>query len=146
MVCQDNRLVVEVKQGEDRGFRFTIKENDNPMDLTDWRVYFQVKLVPYFNAPALIDKTITTEALSATREVGYILDQSVETDSSGTITDYLTRGQFKVEITDDETSKLPPKDYALIIFLVNGQAEDTSTKVIISGEGNTSAIFRVCKQ
>lgn len=123
MLCNSNRLVVEVKQGEARSFGFTIKQKGEPMDLTNYHVVVQVKKSPYFKVKPLIEKRVTTEP----SEDGRIYDAEI--------------GQFKVTFTELETSSLPPNDYFLIIYLVNGP-----TKIIISGEGNTSGILRFCKQ
>ena len=123
MLCNSNRLVVEVKQGEARSFGFTIKHNKEPMDLTDYQVVVQVKKSPYFKVQSLINKVITAELSDS----GQIYDAEL--------------GKFKVTFTEKDTVTLPPNDYFLIIYLVNGP-----TKIIISGEGNTSGILRFCKQ
>ena len=132
MVCNKNRLVMEVKSGEARGFGFTIKIKDvegnyNPMDLSEYNVNFEIKLYPYFSVDPLISKVLTLEQNSYT---GQIEDQSGD-----------DKGKFTVEITQDDLEKLvPSQEYYVIITLVNGD-----TKIIISGEGNTSGIFRFCK-
>lgn len=123
MLCNSNRLVVEVKQGEARSFGFTVKHNKEPMDLTNYQVVVQVKKSPYFKVKSLIEKIITTTLSNS----GQIYDPEL--------------GQFKVTFTEKDTVTLPPNDYFLIIYLVNGP-----TKIIISGEGNTSGILRFCKQ
>lgn len=125
MVCQDARLVLEIKQGESRGFGFTIEQDNQPMNLTGFTVLFEVKRSPYFVLPAIITKTITeTSSDIDTGRISYPLE-----------------GKFKVIITEDETIKYNPADYFLIITLI-----DQDTKIIISGEGDTSGIFRICKQ
>lgn len=123
MLCNSNRLVVEVKQGEARSFGFTVKHNKEPMDLTDYTVIVQVKKSPYFKVKSLIEKRVTTELSDS----GQIYDAEL--------------GRFKITFTESDTTKLPPDDYYLIIFLENGP-----TKIIISGEGNKSGILRFCKQ
>lgn len=123
MLCNSNRLVVEVKQGEARSFGFTVKHNKEPMDLTDYQVVVQVKQSPYFKVQPLIEKIVTTELTDS----GQIYDPEL--------------GKFKVTFTEKDTVTLPPNDYFLIIYLINGP-----TKIIISGEGNTSGILRFCKQ
>ena len=123
MLCNSNRLVLEVKQGESRSFGFTIKQKGEPMDLTDYSVTVQVKKSPYFKVKPLIEKQVTTTLTGD----GRIYDAAL--------------GQFKITFTEGDTTKLPPDDYYLIIFLENG-----STKIIISGEGNKSGILRFCKQ
>ena len=123
MLCNSNRLVVEVKQGEARSFGFTIKQKGEPMDLTDYTVTVQVKKSPYFKVKSLIEKRVTTTLTGD----GRIYDAE--------------QGQFKITFTESDTTELPPDDYYLIIFLENGP-----TKIIISGEGNKSGILRFCKQ
>ena len=123
MLCNSNRLVLEVKQGESRSFGFTIKQKGEPMDLSDYTVTVQVKKSPYFKIKSLIEKRVTTEL----SEDGRIYDAE--------------QGQFKITFTEVDTTILPPDDYYLIIFLENGP-----TKIIISGEGNKSGILRFCKQ
>ena len=123
MLCNSNRLVLEVKQGESRSFGFTIKQKGEPMDLTDYSVTVQVKKSPYFKVKPLIEKQVTTTLTGD----GRIYDAAL--------------GQFKITFTETDTTTLPPDDYYLIIFLENGP-----TKIIISGEGNKSGILRFCKQ
>lgn len=132
MLCNSDRLVMEVKQGEARSFGFTIEHNElvdgtkeyAPMDLTEYSVTFQVKKSPYFKVEPLIEKIITTEYSEAN---GHIYDP--------------TLGKFKVSFTEADTTKLPPDTYYVIIYLING-----TTKIIISGEGDKSGILRFCKQ
>lgn len=123
MLCNSNRLVLEVKQGEARSFGFTIKQKGEPMNLTNYQVVVQVKKSPYFKVKSLIEKRVTTEL----SDDGRIYNAEL--------------GQFKITFTESDTTKLPPDDYYLIIFLENGP-----TKIIISGEGNKSGILRFCKQ
>ena len=123
MLCNSNRLVVEVKQGESRSFGFTIKQKGEPMDLTNYTVTVQIKKSPYFKVKPLIEKRVTTTLTGD----GRIYDAEL--------------GKFKITFTKTDTTELPPDDYYLIIFLENGP-----TKIIISGEGNKSGILRFCKQ
>ena len=123
MLCNSNRLVLEVKQGEARSFGFTIKQKGEPMDLTDYTVTVQVKKSPYFKIEPLIEKRVTTEL----SDDGRIYNAEL--------------GQFKITFSEYDTTTLAPDDYYLIIFIENG-----STKIIISGEGNKSGILRFCKQ
>lgn len=123
MAC--NKLVMEVNQKCPRGFSFTIKQNGQPMDLTNYNIVFMVKFAPYYTLPDIIKKTITLDSDTAT--VGRITDP--------------TQGQFTVQITDEDTIKVPPNEYSLMLNLV----ETTSNIVTkLSGEGNKYAIFRVC--
>lgn len=137
MVCsnENNRLLMEVKSGESRGFGFTIKQltgtqDDSPvydpMNLSDYNVVFEVKKYPYNSVDALISKTLTTEVDNYT---GWILDQD----------EY--PGQFQIQLTEIDLDNLvPEQQYYVILTLVNGD-----TKIIISGEGDTSGILRFCQ-
>lgn len=134
MVCNSNRLVLEINQGCPRGFGFTLKQkvwnNDTneynmvPVDLTGLTINVQVKMAPYVTLPALIEKNIT----------------EVEDLTQGQITD-ATNGKFKLQITQEESVKLNPGEYALVINRV-----DKDTLTHLSGDGNNYAIYRVCYQ
>lgn len=134
MVCNSNRLVLEINQGCPRGFDFTLKQkvwnNDTneynmvPVDLTGLTINVQVKMAPYVTLPALIEKNIT----------------EVEDLTQGQITD-ATNGKFKLQITQEESVKLNPGEYALVINMV-----DKDTLTHLSGDGNNYAIYRVCYQ
>ena len=134
MTYSNNRLVMEVKSGEARSFGFTIEQKGatdlygnvtyDPIDLTNYTVEFDIKPYPYFSVAPLISKRVTT----------------TPDEYNGTIYNP-TQGQFKVNITLEDLGQLvPSQDYYAIITLVNGD-----TRMIISGEGNTSGIFRFCK-
>jgi hypothetical protein len=134
MVCNSDRLVLEINQGCPRGFGFTLKQkvwnNDTneynmvPVDLTGLTINVQVKRAPYVTLPALIEKNIT----------------EVEDLTQGQITD-ATNGKFKLQITQEDSVKLNPGEYALIINMV-----DKDTLTHLSGDGNNYAIYRVCYQ
>lgn len=134
MVCNSDRLVLEINQGCPRGFGFTLKrkiwKNDTneynmvPVDLTGLTINVQVKMAPYVTLPALIEKNIT----------------EVEDLTQGQITD-ATNGKFKLQITQEESVKLNPGEYALVINMV-----DKDTLTHLSGDGNNYAIYRVCYQ
>lgn len=134
MACKNNRLVIKIKSGEAKDYGITVKvksgidESGNlvykPLNLTEYTVDFEIKLYPYFSVEPIIYKHITT----------------LEDGSVGWITDPLN-GKFKVQITLEDMQKLiPNKDYYLIVTLLNGE-----DRIIISGEGDTSGIFRVCQ-
>lgn len=134
MVCNSDRLVLEINQGCPRGFGFTLKQkvwnNDTneynmvPVDLTGLTINVQVKMAPYVTLPALIEKDIT----------------EVEDLTQGQITD-ATNGKFKLRITQEDSVKLNPGEYALVINMV-----DKDTLTHLSGDGNNYAIYRVCYQ
>lgn len=138
MVCDNGKhLVLEVNQGCPRGYSFTIKqqirginEEGNeiiilePLDLTGYTIQFRIKEAPYYKLKSLISKDIT----------------EVEDFTQGVIGEP-TEGRFQVQLTMEDTLKLPPKDYALCIYI-----KDKETFTNISGDGNKFAIFRVCTQ
>lgn len=134
MVCNSNRLVLEINQGCPRGFGFTLKQkvwnNDTneynmvPVDLTGLTINVQVKMAPYVTLPALIEKNIT----------------EVEDLTQGQITEP-TKGKFTLQITQEDSVKLNPGEYALVINMV-----DKDTLTHLSGDGNNYAIYRVCYQ
>ena len=128
------RLVMEINQGEDRAFGFTIYtrycdeetgENvSQPYDLTGKTIVFQIKKAPYYSIPPIIEKEITET--SDEYNVGNIYNP--------------TGGQFKIQIVQEETL-FPPMDYYAII-----RCKDQTQEFAIAGEGNKSGIFRICKQ
>lgn len=129
-----DKLVVEVNQGCPRGYAFTVNQrvcntdgtyNIAPLDLTGMTIEFLVKKAPYYKLPSLISKYIT--------ESSSLVD-------TGQITDG-TKGQFYVQLTLEETVKLPPGEYALMIRII-----DKDTVSHLSGDGNNYAIYRVCYQ
>ena len=139
MACNNGEhLVLEINQGCPRGYSFTINQQHTaidpdtgdeivviePLDLTGLTVEFRVKEAPYYKLKSLISKDITT----------------TEDLAKGWISEP-TLGQFQVQLTMEDTLKLPPKDYALCIYL-----KDKDTFTNISGDGNRFAIFRVCTQ
>lgn len=128
-----DKLVLEINQGCPRGFGFTIKQkiyNEDevtytPLDLTGLEVEFLVKKAPYYKLPSLIEKYITEATDLA--DVGQITDAS--------------NGKFYVQITLQDSIKLPPGEYALMIRII-----DKDTVSHLSGDGNNYAIYRVCYQ
>lgn len=129
-----DKLVLEVNQGCPRGYAFTIKQkvcnsdgsyNIVPLDLSGMTIEFLVKKAPYYKLPNLIAKYIT--------ESSSLVDMGQITDAKN--------GQFFVQITQEESVKLPPGEYALVIRIV-----DKDTVNHISGDGNNYAIYRVCYQ
>lgn len=119
-----SELKLPVKQGEELNIGFTINQDGNPMDLSDYTVHFQVKKVPLVNAPALVDKLITT--VSDINTIGMI--------------NYPLQGQFVVHLTEEDTS-YPPGEYALIIAI---EAENFVD--IISSKCCNKAIYKICEQ
>lgn len=138
MSCNNGKhLVLEVNQGYPRGYSFTINQTHytldedgnevgviEPLDLTGYTIEFRVKEAPYYKLKSLISKDIT----------------EVEDLTQGWISEP-TEGKFQVQLTKEDTLKLPPKDYALCVYI-----KDKDTFTNISGDGNKFAIFRVCTQ
>lgn len=119
-----SELKLPVKQGEEINVGFTVNQDGNPMDLSDYTIRFQVKKVPLVNAPALIDKEITT--VSDMNSIGMI--------------NYPQQGQFTVHLNVDDTS-FPPGEYSLIIAL-----EQEGLVDIISSKCCNKAIYKICEQ
>ena len=117
-------LVVEICQGEQRSYRFTIYEGDHPMDLTDWQVTMDVKNAPYSALDPMIHKVVTTTS---------------DINKDGKITDP-TNGVFMVTFSKED-SNLPPMDYYLV-----GELTDGFVTMNITHDGNYSAIYRVREQ
>lgn len=137
MSCKcSTHLILEINQGCPRSYGFTINqkvytEKDGitiekiiPLDLSGMEVVFQVKEAPYFKLKPLISKVLN----ETENDIGFITDA--------------VNGKFQVHISLDDTLKLPPKDYALCIYLRGGDDNYTN----ISGDGNSFAIFRICTQ
>ena len=125
MSCPNlDELVLEVKQGEARGFNFTINQDGTPFDLTGWTVNVQIKNAPYYSIPPMVEKIIT---------------ETSDLNTAGRIMSP-TEGQFTLQI-NQEDALYPPFDYYLTIFLTDG-----TQNINISGDGNYNAIYRVCTQ
>lgn len=122
--CNDDRVELIMKQGEQRSFIFNIKDKDQvPVDLEGATIEVQIKNYPLFKVKSLFEVTLD----EATSEFGYINDPS--------------NGQFTLTLTEDISGNLPPKEYYLIITLVRGDG-----RTIISGEGEQSGILTICRQ
>lgn len=135
MSCGNNRLIVEMKQGESRSFAFTLKNktgsytNDKPdyepYNLNDCIIEFDIKEYPFESVTPIIHKVLTTNDVSDS----YILQPP-------------ENGKFVVNMLATDTIGLSPdKEYSLVITLVNGD-----TRIIISADDNNSGVFRFCKQ
>ena len=117
-------LKLPIKQGEELNVGFTIKQDGNPMDLTEYTVRVQVKKVPLVTYPAMIDKAITV---------------SSDINTIGNITGP-QQGEFVLHLTEEDTS-YPTGDYSLIISL-----EQPGYVDIISSKCCNKAIYRICEQ
>lgn len=128
-----NRLVLEINQGCPRGFAFTANQRvydseqnewvEQPINLKGMKIMLQVKPSPYYSVRPFIEKII-----------------SEEDSANGFITD-ATAGQFQFQFSMEDTLKLPPAEYPMLIYMIN---QDTYTN--IGGDGNNNPIFRVCHQ
>lgn len=131
MYCNNN-LILELKQGEDRTFGFTIVQNINnnevPLDLTGYNIKVEVRQQPYSQVTPFINKLLdTTETID-----GYIYNP--------------TGGQFQIRFNDIDFNGYPPNDYYLSVYIINDDTNsDDPTIVNISGNGNNTSIIRFCK-
>ena len=119
-----SELKLPVKQGEEINVGFTINQDGQPMDLSDYFIHFQVKRTPLVNAPAIVDKLITT--VSDINTIGQI--------------NYPQQGQFVVHLQEKDTS-YPVGEYSLIIALEQPGMIDT-----ISSKCCNKAIYKICEQ
>ena len=117
-------LRLPVKQGEELNVGFTIRQNNEPMDLTDYNIRFQVKKAPLVSAQPIVDKLITI---------------SSDDNTIGRI-NYPQQGQFFVHLTIEDTS-FPTGEYSLIIAL-----EQPGLVDIISSKFCNKAVYKICEQ
>lgn len=118
---ESNQLVLTVNQGEERAFNFTILQDDEPLDLTDYMVKVYVMNAPYSSLEPIIYKEITTTS---------------DYNTVGMITEPL-EGKFTVSFSSNEIN-LPPYDYYFVAEITDGYVVQN-----ITHNGNYSAIFRV---
>lgn len=122
--CNDERLELVIKQGEQRSYSFTIKDKTGtPVDLSSSTIEVQVKNYPLYKVNSIFTMPLNRES-----------------SENGQITDP-TNGKFVLTITEEQSSSLVPKEYYLIITMITG-----TNRVIISGEGQASGVLVVCKQ
>lgn len=122
--CNDERLELVIKQGEQRSYSFTIKDKSGaPVDLSSSTIEVQVKNYPLYKVNSIFTMPLNRES-----------------SENGQITDP-TNGKFVLTITEEQSSSLVPKEYYLIITMITG-----TNRVIISGEGQASGVLVVCKQ
>lgn len=126
-------LKIKVKQGEEIGYGFTINQivedesgnkSKEPLDLSEYKIVFQVKKSPLEKTKPFIYKEITTD--SDYGDVGYIYEP--------------TNGKFAVHLTKEDTSN-PIGDYSLVISMVQRGTND-----IISSNYCNGAEFIICEQ
>lgn len=122
--CNDERLELVIKQGEQRSYSFSIKDKSGtPVDLSSSTIEVQVKNYPLYKVNSILVMLLNRES-----------------SENGQITDP-TNGKFVLTITEEQSSSLVPKEYYLIITMITG-----TNRVIISGEGQASGVLVVCKQ
>lgn len=119
-----SELILPIKQGEELNVGFTIKQDGQAMDLSDYTVRVQVKKVPLVTYPSMIDKEITVS--SDINTVGQITAPQ--------------QGQFVIHLTLEDTS-FPIGDYSLIISLEADNYID-----IVSSKCCNKSIYRICEQ
>ena len=59
----NNKLIVNVKQGEALSIDMVIKSNGEPVDLTGAAIKVEVKKAPYVDFEPMFTKTITVDAI-----------------------------------------------------------------------------------
>lgn len=123
----NEKLVLEVKQGETRQFVFNVTQGyetneELPLDLTGKSLIFTVRPSPYDTVTPVFSKTITIDETND----GYISNP--------------TNGEFIVNILNTDWKSYPVQDYYLSIYVV-----DEEQQYSISGDGDTSSIIRFCK-
>ena len=119
-----DRVYLKVKQGEELNIGFTIKQGNQPFNLSEYNVLVQVKNNPTVKSKAIVDKIITT--VSNGDDVGIINEPNL--------------GEFMLHLNKEDTSH-PIGEYYLIIAIQNENEEN-----IISSTNCTTAIYEICEQ
>ena len=132
-------LKVKVKQGEEINFGFTIKgavlNNEtneyemSPIDLSDYKIKFQVKKTPLAKTKPFIDKLIELPKTPS----------GIEPYTVGEIYD-AENGKFYVHLTKEDTS-FNTGEYYLVISMIALHNDD-----IISSNCCGNASFIICEQ
>lgn len=121
--CNEGRIELVMKQGTKQSFNLTIQAKDgNPVDLSSYTVQVDIKKYPLVKVDSLISFSVTQDS-----------------SENGQITDP-TNGKVTVTITEDNSS-LSPAIYYLIVQLIN-----PSNTIIISGNGDSTGILKICNQ
>ena len=120
----NNKLIVNVKQGEALSIDMVIKSDGEPVDLTNSTIKVEVKKAPYVDFEPMFTKTITVDS-----------DQLID----GQIVDPLN-GRFQVRFNVEDTS-YPPNSYYLVVFFDHGPNND-----IISSDYCNNGEYRICTQ
>jgi hypothetical protein len=121
--CNEGRIELVMKQGTRQSFNLTIKTKEgNPVDLSSYTVQVDIKKYPLVKVDSLISFYVTQDS-----------------SENGQITDPMN-GKVTVTITEDNSS-LSPAIYYLIVQLTN-----PSNTIIISGNGDSTGILKICNQ
>ena len=120
----NNKLIINVKQGEALSIDMVIKSDGEPVDLTSATIKVEVKKAPYVDYEPMFTKIITVNSDQAT---------------DGQIVDPLN-GRFQVRLNEEDTS-YPPNSYYLVVFFGYGSNND-----IISSDYCNNGEYRVCTQ
>lgn len=155
-------LKLKVKQGEEKSVGFTIKQNGEAMDLTNYTIHFQAKRTPVVTSKPIVNKYITTSDAYAIYNIdGEKVNIPSDINKDGQIND-ASNGQFQVHLNEEDTS-YPTGDYYLIISLeqyVDKKDKKGNTLIdedghviktvsycdIISSECCNSAKYIICEQ
>lgn len=155
-------MKLKVKQGEEKSVGFTIKQNGEAMDLTDYTIHFQVKRTPVVTSKPIVNKYITTTNFTQIYNIdGLKVQIPSDINKAGQITNP-TSGQIQVHLGEKDTS-YPTGEYYLIISLEqyedkldkNGNVmyDDDNHVIktvsycdIISSECCNSAKYIICEQ
>lgn len=119
-----DRVVLKVKQGEELNLSFTVKQGNNPFNLSGYNVIVEAKYAPTVKSKTLFRKVLTPNSDST--DMGIIL--------------YPNLGEFVLHLNKEDTS-FPIGEYSLVIAVQNDFEEN-----IISSSNCTSAVYEICPQ
>ena len=121
--CGQEPLTIKIKQGESKGFSFSLTQNDIPVDLSNSTIVLQVRESLEDTGEYLISKTISINS---------------DVDEDGIIFSPTT-GEFLFKINDTDIAEMnSTRPYYCAIYRV-----DDDTKVCISAPDFQSALFLV---
>lgn len=121
--CGHEPLTIKIKQGESKGFSFSLSQNDIPVDLTGSTIALQVRENIDDTGEYLISKTISIGS---------------DVDEDGIIFSPTT-GEFLFKINDTDIADMSTtRPYYCAIYLIEDE-----TKVCISAPDFQTALFLV---
>lgn len=137
-------LKLKVKQGEEKSVGFTIKQNGEAMDLTNYTVHFQVKRTPIVTSNPIVNKYITTSSFSPIYNIdGVKVSIPSDINIDGQITN-VSDGQFQIHLNEEDTS-YPTGDYYLIISLEKYEdKKDKNGNTLIDDDGHIIKTVSYC--